>query len=99
MTMETVTPNAVVIEPERFRRVLGQYPTGVCVIPADGPADGASGMVVGSFTSVSLDPPLIAFYVAKTSTSWPKIESTGAFCVNILGAGQEKICRTFSSKA
>jgi flavin reductase (DIM6/NTAB) family NADH-FMN oxidoreductase RutF len=56
-------------------------------------------MVVGSFTSVSLDPPLIAFYPARSSTSWPKIESAGSFCVNILGADQEDICRTFSSRA
>jgi flavin reductase (DIM6/NTAB) family NADH-FMN oxidoreductase RutF len=87
------------IEPEWYRRVLGQYPTGVCVITADAPGAGPSGMVVGSFTSVSLDPPLIAFYPARSSTSWPKIESAGSFCVNILGADQEDICRTFSSRA
>jgi flavin reductase (DIM6/NTAB) family NADH-FMN oxidoreductase RutF len=54
-------------------------------------------MVVGSFTSVSLDPPLIAFYPAKSSTSWPKIQSAGSFCVNILGADQDHICRAFSA--
>lgn len=52
-------------------------------------------MVVGSFTSVSLDPPLIAFYPAVTSTSWPKIQGAGSFCVNILSADQEDVCRTF----
>jgi flavin reductase (DIM6/NTAB) family NADH-FMN oxidoreductase RutF len=87
------------VEPDWYRRVLGQYPTGVCVVAADGPQTGACGMVVGSFTSVSLDPPLIAFYPAKSSTSWPKIEAAGSFCVNILGADQEDICRTFSAKA
>ena len=87
------------IEPEWYRRVLGQYPTGVCVVTANAPGAGPSGMVVGSFTSVSLDPPLIAFYPARSSTSWPKIESAGSFCVNILGADQEDICRAFSGKA
>lgn len=87
------------VEPQWFRRVLGQYPTGVCAVTADSPAAGPAGMVVGSFTSVSLDPPLIAFYPAKTSTSWPKIEAAGSFCVNILGADQEDVCRAFSSKA
>jgi flavin reductase (DIM6/NTAB) family NADH-FMN oxidoreductase RutF len=87
------------IEPDWYRRVLGQYPTGVCVVTADGPGAGRSGMVIGSFTSVSLDPPLIAFYPAKTSTSWPKIAAAGSFCVNILGADQEAVCRAFSGKA
>jgi flavin reductase (DIM6/NTAB) family NADH-FMN oxidoreductase RutF/DNA-binding IclR family transcriptional regulator len=101
MTMTAIRDEsgARAIEPDWYRRVLGQYPTGVCVIAADGPEAGPCGMVVGSFTSVSLDPPLIAFYPAKSSTSWPKIESAGAFCVNILGADQEEVCRTFSAKA
>jgi flavin reductase (DIM6/NTAB) family NADH-FMN oxidoreductase RutF len=43
------------IEPEWYRRILGQYPTGVCVITADAPEAGPSGMAVGSFTSVSID--------------------------------------------
>lgn len=83
------------LDPLTYRRVLGQYPTGVCVITADSPEHGRCGMVVGSFTSVSLDPPLIAFYPAATSTSWPKIGSAGSFCVNILSADQEDVCRTF----
>ena len=90
---------SVDIDPDRYRRVLGQYPTGVCVITGTSDEHGPSGRVVGSFTSVSLDPPLIAFYPARSSTSWPKIEHSGSFCVNILGADQEGICRTFSSKA
>jgi flavin reductase (DIM6/NTAB) family NADH-FMN oxidoreductase RutF/DNA-binding IclR family transcriptional regulator len=87
------------VAPDWYRRVLGQYPTGVCVVTAEEPAAGPCGMVVGSFTSVSLDPPLIAFYPAKSSTSWPRIQAAGAFCVNILGADQEDVCRTFSAKA
>jgi flavin reductase (DIM6/NTAB) family NADH-FMN oxidoreductase RutF len=99
MTITGGEPSARALEPDWYRRVLGQYPTGVCVIAADGPQAGPCGMVVGSFTSVSLDPPLIAFYPAKSSTSWPKIEAAGSFCVNILGAEQEDICRTFSAKS
>ncbi|WP_214104728.1 flavin reductase [Acrocarpospora catenulata] len=87
------------IDPLWFRSVLGQYPTGVCVITGVDPETGPAGMVVGSFTSVSLDPPLVAFFPDKSSTSWPKIERAGAFCVNILGADQEQVCRTFASKA
>ncbi|MCW2830480.1 MAG: oxidoreductase RutF, flavin reductase family [Aeromicrobium sp.] len=87
------------VDPQWYRRVLGQYPTGVCVVTALSPEHGPCGMVVGSFTSVSLDPPLVAFYPARTSTSWPKIASAGHFCVNILSADQEDVCRTFFAAA
>jgi flavin reductase (DIM6/NTAB) family NADH-FMN oxidoreductase RutF/DNA-binding IclR family transcriptional regulator len=99
MTATGIGTGIRAIEPDWYRRVLGQYPTGVCVVAADEPDAGPCGMVVGSFTSVSLDPPLIAFYPAKSSTSWPRIQAAGAFCVNILGADQEDICRIFSAKA
>jgi len=81
-----------------FRTVLGQYPTGVCVVTAVHPEAGPAGMVIGSFTSVSLDPPMVAFFPDKSSTSWPKVERAGSFCVNILGADQESVCRRFAAK-
>lgn len=87
------------IDPGRFRQVLGQYPTGVVVIAAAPDEEPPVALTIGSFSSVSLNPPLIAFYPMKTSTSWPKIEKVGKFCVSILGADQESLCRTFASKA
>jgi 3-hydroxy-9,10-secoandrosta-1,3,5(10)-triene-9,17-dione monooxygenase reductase component len=57
------------------------------------------GMVVGSFTSVSLDPPLVAFFPDRKSTSWPRIERSGRFCVNVLADGQHDVCRALASKA
>ncbi len=86
-------------DPRFFRSVLGQYPTGVSVITATQEDGTRAGFVVGTFTSVSLDPPLVAFLPTKTSTSWPKIQAAGKFCVNILSAEQEHLCRQFSSKA
>jgi flavin reductase (DIM6/NTAB) family NADH-FMN oxidoreductase RutF/DNA-binding IclR family transcriptional regulator len=53
-------------------------------------------MAVGSFTSVSLDPPLVAFFADKGSTTFPEIEASRSFCVNVLGAHQEQTCRKFS---
>jgi 3-hydroxy-9,10-secoandrosta-1,3,5(10)-triene-9,17-dione monooxygenase reductase component len=80
-----------------FRRVLGHYPTGVCVVTAV-ERDGAPiGMVVGSFTSVSLDPPLVAFFPAKSSSSWPRIQQVGKFCVNILASDQLPLCRQIAA--
>src|SRR3546814_2223086 len=74
-----------------FRKILGHYPTGVCAITAMSDTGIPSAMVVGSFTSVSLDPPLVAFLPDKSSTSWPKIEASGRFCVNVLGDNQEAL--------
>lgn len=87
---------APAIAGETFRQVLGHYPTGVSIITADVPGTGPVGMVVGTFTSLSLEPPLVSFMPAKSSTSWPKIQSSGSFCVNVLAAGQSELSRQFS---
>ena len=86
------------IDPDWFRKVLGQYPTGVCAVTSVSPEHSPVGMTVGSFTSVSLDPPLVAFFPDKGSTSWPKIQASGRFCVNILSEEQEWVCRQIASK-
>jgi len=83
-------------DPFHFRRVLGHFPTGVVVITAIADGGNPAGLSVGSFTSVSLDPPLVAFMPGKTSTSWPTIAPTGRFCVNVLAAEQEAVCRQFA---
>jgi len=81
------------IEAATFRQVLGHYPTGVCVITALDAAGQPCGLVVGSFTSVSLDPPLVGFFPDKRSSSWPVIEQAGHFCVNVLASDQTDLCR------
>ncbi len=86
------------IDAKHFRRVLGHFPTGVAVISGLDTEGKPAGMAIGSFTSVSLDPPLVAFLPDKSSTSWPKIAPSGKFCVNILASEQESVCRTFAVK-
>lgn len=86
------------IDPATFRRVMGAYPTGVCVITAVGDDAKPLGMVVGTFTSVSLDPPLVGFLPDKNSTTWPKIEKAGHFCVNVLGSNQQHVCRQVTAR-
>lgn len=81
----------------KYRTVLGHFPTGVTVITA-APQGVPVGMAVGSFSSVSLEPPLVAFFAGKGSSSWPKIQAAGSFCVNILAEAQEDLCRRFASK-
>jgi 3-hydroxy-9,10-secoandrosta-1,3,5(10)-triene-9,17-dione monooxygenase reductase component len=85
------------ITPLMLRSNLGKYPTGVSVITsADQSGRPVGGMTAGTFTSVSLDPPLVAFLPAKSSSSWPLIQETGRFCVNVLGVEQEALCKAFS---
>jgi len=85
------------IDSATFRHVLGHYPTGVCVVTALEEDQTPIGMVVGSFTSVSLDPPLIAFFPDQKSTSWPRIEKARQFCVNVLAGDQHLLCRQFAT--
>jgi 3-hydroxy-9,10-secoandrosta-1,3,5(10)-triene-9,17-dione monooxygenase reductase component len=80
----------------RFRQVLGHFPTGVTVITADPVGHPPVGITIGSFTSVSLDPPLVGFLPQKNSHSWPHIEKAGSFCVNILAADQGDLCWKFT---
>lgn len=93
--MATVTQ---AIDPLRFRQVLGQYPTGVCAVCALDADGDPIGMVVGSFTSVSLDPPLVAFLPDRKSSTWARMSSGPRFCVNVLSADQEGLCRILASK-
>jgi flavin reductase (DIM6/NTAB) family NADH-FMN oxidoreductase RutF len=89
--------SAPAFDSARYRQVLGHFTTGVTVITAANDGEPV-GMAVGSFSSVSLDPPLVGFFPDRSSTSWPKIEVAGAFCVNILGEEQEEVCRRFAMK-
>jgi flavin reductase (DIM6/NTAB) family NADH-FMN oxidoreductase RutF len=82
----------------KFRQVLGHFPTGVTVMTAR-TGDGPVGMAVGSFTSLSLEPPQVLFCAGNTSTTWPRIRDHGSFAVNILAEDQEDVCRVFASKA
>lgn len=71
----------------RFRDVLSRFGSGVAVVTTMSD-DEPVGMTCQSFSSVSLDPPLVLFVPAKTSRAWPRIQRAGRFCVNVLGADQ-----------
>jgi flavin reductase (DIM6/NTAB) family NADH-FMN oxidoreductase RutF/DNA-binding IclR family transcriptional regulator len=87
-------PQEPSIDAGQFRQVLGQYPTGVVVVTAMDAAGAPLGMTVGSFSSVSLDPPLVTFLPDKKSSSWKALRESGPrFCVNVLSAEQEDVCR------
>lgn len=87
-----------VIDPGQFRRVLGHFPTGVTVVTAQGP-DGPVGVAIGSFVSISLEPPLVGFFLVTESSNWPAIEAAGQFCVNVLGSDQTELCGVMASRS
>lgn len=85
------------VDSAHYRQVLGHFVTGVTVITAF--SDGQPwGLAVNSFTSVSLDPPLVAFCAAKSSTTWPHVRDAGSFCVNVLAEDQEDVSRLFATR-
>jgi flavin reductase (DIM6/NTAB) family NADH-FMN oxidoreductase RutF len=85
------------IEGETFRQVLGHLPTGVTIITANGGADRV-GMAANSVTSVSIEPPLILFCPARSSTTWPLIREAGRFCVNVLASHHAELSVLFSRR-
>jgi 3-hydroxy-9,10-secoandrosta-1,3,5(10)-triene-9,17-dione monooxygenase reductase component len=92
---EAVAASGGGLHEARFREVLGHFATGVTIVTAM--EDGEPvGFTCQSFTSLSLEPPMVALAPAKSSTSWPRIAKAGAFCVNILADDQEALCRAFA---
>ncbi|MFC8178965.1 flavin reductase family protein [Rhodococcus sp. NPDC057297] len=88
--------NDTAVDPAHFRTVLGEFTTGVVVVTSLDSEGTPIGLAVGSFASVSLEPPLVAFFVAHTSTTFPRIAAAGRFCANILSHDQVDVCRGFS---
>jgi 3-hydroxy-9,10-secoandrosta-1,3,5(10)-triene-9,17-dione monooxygenase reductase component len=88
-----------ILDPDEasFRSVLGHFATGITVITA---MDGEEpvGLAANSFTSVSLDPPLVLFCAAKSSTTWPRIQRSGHFTVNVLDEHQEDVSQLFAQR-
>ncbi|WP_167042331.1 flavin reductase family protein [Salinibacterium sp. ZJ454] len=85
------------VDPLHFREVLGNWPSGVVVITTT--VDGEPvGMAMNSFSSVSLDPALVGFFPAKSSSTWPGMRRAGRFCVNVLASHHEAISRSFARK-
>ncbi|MFI0978808.1 flavin reductase family protein [Streptomyces sp. NPDC021093] len=98
--MATATPTLAdphrTVEGIDMRTAMSAFCTGVALVTALGPDGRPVGMAVQSFSSVSLDPPLICFCPAHTSSTWPRIRAAGRFAVNILGHDQQSLCVRFA---
>jgi flavin reductase (DIM6/NTAB) family NADH-FMN oxidoreductase RutF len=95
--MSPSAPRPLAPDAATYRTVLGHFATGVVLVTAiDG--DEPVGMACNSFTSVSLEPPLVLFCAAKSSTTWPRIRPSGKWAANILDEDGEEVCRLFAQK-
>lgn len=83
------------ITPQHMRTVLGRFCSGITVITTTD-AGVPIGFTCQSFTSLSLDPPLVSFSPARTSTTWPRIREIGTFAVNVLAAHHAGLSNGFA---
>ncbi|HEU0015808.1 MAG TPA: flavin reductase family protein [Longimicrobium sp.] len=84
------------IEPTEFRRVMGHFATGVCVVTCCREKGAPCGLTVSAVASLSLDPVLVLVCIEKTSGSHRWIERGGAFAVNVLAVEDEALARRFA---
>lgn len=78
-----------------MREVMGHFASGVVVVTAM-TAEGPAGFTCQSFSSLSLDPPLVSFSPARTSSTWPRIRDADSFCVNVLAEGHAELSGQFA---
>jgi 3-hydroxy-9,10-secoandrosta-1,3,5(10)-triene-9,17-dione monooxygenase reductase component len=84
-----------IVDPRVMRDVLGHFASGVTVVTATA-EEGPIGFTCQSFSSLSLDPPLVVFAPARTSTTWPRLREIGRFCVNVLAEDQTEVSGAFA---
>jgi 3-hydroxy-9,10-secoandrosta-1,3,5(10)-triene-9,17-dione monooxygenase reductase component len=83
------------LSPRRIRNVLGHFATGLTVITA-ATENGPAGFTCQSFASLSLEPALVTFSPARTSSTWPLLRAAGRFTVNILPADHQHLAAQFA---
>jgi flavin reductase (DIM6/NTAB) family NADH-FMN oxidoreductase RutF len=91
----TIATIAGPIGPDRFRTLLRHQAASVVVVTVA--ADPPVGFTATSFTSVSLDPPLVSVCLDRSSSSWPAVSVAGHIGVHLLSQGQEQVARTFAA--
>ena len=84
-----------VVDSGVLRDVLGHFASGVTVVTAV-TDDGPIGFTCQSFSSLSLDPPLVVFAPSRASRTWPRLRAIGRFCINVLAEGQDDVSQNFA---
>ena len=96
MWEESVAPQRASHDPRDFRSALGCFPTGVCLITALAPDGSRVGLTANSFSSVSLDPPMILWSLARTAASAPVFRDAEYFAINVLAASDPDLSSHFA---
>jgi flavin reductase (DIM6/NTAB) family NADH-FMN oxidoreductase RutF len=81
-----------------FRSALGCFPTGVCLVTTMGPSGKPEGMTINSFTSVSLDPPMVLWSLSRAASSAPVFRDAEYFAVNVLSTEDKEISSHFAKQ-
>lgn len=81
-----------------FRTALGRFPTGVTIVTACNPEGLPLGLTVSSFNSVSLDPPLVLWSLALSSSALSIFRTTSRYAIHVLEAGQAGLARLFARR-
>ena len=95
---QSETPQSGSFDQKSYRNALGSFVTGVTVITTTDGANAPVGVTANSFNSVSLDPPLVLWSLAKSARSLSAFASAGHFAVHILHCGQEDLSNRFARK-
>lgn len=96
MDMRVHTIEEDPLDPRALRAALGCFPTGVAIATTCGENGAPVGLTINSFNSVSMDPPLVLWSLARNAASFEAFCRHGAFAVNILGTSQEAVCNQFA---
>ena len=96
MWEEVAAPERAQHDARDFRTALGTFPTGVCLITTAAPDGRRAGLTVNSFSSVSLDPPMVLWSLARTASSAPVFRDAEYFAINVLGLGDAELSSRFA---
>jgi flavin reductase (DIM6/NTAB) family NADH-FMN oxidoreductase RutF len=88
----------VAFDSQEFRRALGRFATGITIITARAPEGTPIGLTCNSFGSLSLDPPLVQWSIARTSRNYAALCAATHFAVHVLDSSQGELCQQFSAK-
>lgn len=97
--MMTPAPSILdnIVDPSTLRRTFACFPSGVAAVCAMADEEPA-GLLVSSFTSVSLEPPLVSICIMKESRRWSRLRSADRLGVSFLGDNQQQVCRQLTAK-
>lgn len=99
MWEEAYAPPRIEFDGRDFRKALGSFPTGVCLVTTLGPQGKPEGLTINSFSSVSLDPPMVLWSLARTASCAPVFRDAEYFAVSVLGAQHQALSSHFARSA